>query len=64
LGLEVTEYEPEQFPGLIYCPSEAENVVVLFANGRIVITGSPNLDLAEQTFVLVRNKIEDILTVN
>lgn len=47
LGLEVTEYEPEQFPGLVYRPAEAANVVLLFTSGRVVITGSPNLDAAE-----------------
>ena len=32
LGLEKTEYEPEQFPGLIYRPSSADSVVLLFAS--------------------------------
>jgi transcription initiation factor TFIID TATA-box-binding protein len=47
LGLEKTEYEPEQFPGLIYRPSGADSVVLLFASGRVVITGSPDLDAVE-----------------
>lgn len=64
LGLEVTEYEPEQFPGLVYRPPEASNVVLLFASGRIVITGSQNLNEAQQTFDLARKKVEEILTVN
>jgi transcription initiation factor TFIID TATA-box-binding protein len=64
LGLEVTEYEPEQFPGLVYRPVEATNVVLLFASGRVVITGSPNLDAAEQTFAFVRDKVDSILTID
>jgi len=64
LGLEVTEYEPEQFPGLIYRPAEAANVVLLFASGRIVITGSQDIDAAERTFDLVKNKISDITTID
>ncbi|RLM88215.1 TATA-box-binding protein [Haloarcula sp. Atlit-7R] len=64
LGLEVTEYEPEQFPGLVYRPAEAANVVLLFASGRVVITGSSNLDMAEQTFDLVKKRVTDVLTID
>ena len=48
LGLEKTEYEPEQFPGLIYRPPGADSVVLLFASGRTVITGIPDLNAAEE----------------
>lgn len=61
LGLENTEYEPEQFPGLVYRPPEASNVVLLFGSGRIVITGSADLDAAEQTFEFVRDRVGDLL---
>jgi len=64
LGLEVTEYEPEQFPGLVFRPAEAANVVLLFASGRVVITGSSNLDMAEQTFGLVKKRVTDVLTID
>lgn len=62
LGLEKTEYEPEQFPGLIYRPSSADNVVLLFASGRVVITGSSDFDVVEQTFVALQNEVSDLLT--
>ena len=64
LGLECTEYEPEQFPGLIYRPSGADSVVLLFASGRVVITGSPDLDTAEQTFTALRDEVSDFLVVD
>jgi transcription initiation factor TFIID TATA-box-binding protein len=35
-------YEPEQFPGLIYRMSEPKVVMLLFASGKIVITGAKN----------------------
>jgi len=50
LGLEQTEYEPEQFPGLIYRPPEQDGVVLLFATGRIVITGCRSIEAAEDIF--------------
>lgn len=64
LGLEKTEYEPEQFPGLIYRPSGADSVVLLFASGCVVITGSPDLDAAEQTFTALRDEVMDLLAVD
>ncbi|KAB7515606.1 TATA-box-binding protein [Halosegnis rubeus] len=64
LGLEKTEYEPEQFPGLIYRPAGADSVVLLFASGRVVITGSPDLDAAEQTFAALQDDVTDLLAVD
>lgn len=57
LGLEWTEYEPEQFPGLIYRPPEADCVIMIFSSGRVVITGSSDLDAIESTFEALRNGI-------
>jgi transcription initiation factor TFIID TATA-box-binding protein len=39
LGLENIEYEPEQFPGLVYRLSEPRVVVLIFGSGKLVITG-------------------------
>lgn len=50
LGLEKTEYEPEQFPGLIYRPDSRDCVVLIFATGKVVITGASEFETAEQTF--------------
>jgi transcription initiation factor TFIID TATA-box-binding protein len=61
LGLESTEYEPEQFPGLIYRPPKADSVVLLFASGRVVITGSKDLDTAEHTFSSLQDEVTDLL---
>jgi transcription initiation factor TFIID TATA-box-binding protein len=44
LGLEQTEYEPEQFPGLVYRNPEFESVILIFSTGKAVITGSSDLD--------------------
>ncbi len=62
LGLGRTEYEPDQFPGLIYRPPGADSVVLLFASGRVVVTGSPNLDAVEQTFAAFQDELTDFLT--
>ena len=39
LGLEHVEYEPEQFPGLVYRLDEPSVVVLFFGSGKVVVTG-------------------------
>ena len=40
LGLERVEYEPEQFPGLVYRLDEPKLVLLLFGSGKLVCTGA------------------------
>jgi len=40
LGLENVEYEPEQFPGLVYRLAVPKVVVLLFGSGKLVCTGA------------------------
>lgn len=40
MTLENTEYEPEQFPGLVYKLADTRATFLLFSNGKIVCTGT------------------------
>ena len=40
LGLERVEYEPEQFPGLVYRLGVPKVVLLLFGSGKLVCTGA------------------------
>lgn len=40
MKLDNTEYEPEQFPGLVYKLPEAKATFLLFSNGKVVCTGT------------------------
>jgi len=40
MKLRNTEYEPEQFPGLVYKLDEAKATFLLFSNGKVVCTGT------------------------
>ena len=42
-GIERIEYEPEQFPGLVYRVKEPKIVMLLFSSGKVVCTGGKNL---------------------
>lgn len=57
LGLEETEYDPEQFPGLIYRPTEHSVVLFVFANGKVIITGAPDFETAETGFEHLRSRM-------
>ena len=58
LGLEQTEYEPEQFPALIY--RGHESVILIFASGKIVCTGLTDLDETSSAVDEITGQIESL----
>ncbi len=51
-----TEYEPEQFPGLVYKLMEAKATFLLFSNGKVVCTGTKSeQEVNEALDMLVEN---------
>ena len=44
LPFEHSEYEPEQFPGLIYHLKDPNVVFLIFASGKCVISGSKTFE--------------------
>ena len=60
LGLENTEYEPEQFPGLIYRPPSFEVTLLLFASGKIIVGGTTDRDQALDAVNHLREKIDSV----
>jgi len=57
LQLENTEYEPEQFPGLVYKLIEPPATFLLFSNGKLVCTGTKNKDQLEQSMVQLNKNV-------
>jgi transcription initiation factor TFIID TATA-box-binding protein len=41
--VEGTEYEPEQFPGLVYRVKDPKAAMLIFSSGKIVCTGARNI---------------------
>ena len=60
IGLENTEYEPEQFPGLVYRMKGPKVVLLLFGSGKIVCTGAKSIEDAENAATKVREKLEGL----
>lgn len=46
LGMEHTEYEPEQFPGLIYRPPQHQVTQLVFASGKVIVGGTTDRAVA------------------
>jgi transcription initiation factor TFIID TATA-box-binding protein len=60
LGLEFTEYEPEQFPGLVYRPTNYDCVMLLFGSGKVIITGATAVDSAEEAVTDLLEQIDTL----
>lgn len=60
LGLENIEYEPEQFPGLVYRLSEPKAVVLLFGSGKLVITGGKKTEDVEAAVKKISKELKGL----
>ncbi len=60
LKLENTEYEPEQFPGLVYKLKGEKATFLLFSNGKIVCTGTTSEEEVHRATDKLIEKIKSI----
>ena len=58
--LENTEYEPEQFPGLVYKLPGARATFLLFTNGKIVCTGTNSKEGVYHAIELLMKKLKAV----
>jgi len=58
LQLENTEYEPEQFPGLVYKLNDPTATFLLFSNGKLVCTGTKNKQQLEESMIQLNKNIK------
>lgn len=61
LNLENIEYEPEQFPGLVYRLDDPKIVALLFSSGKVILTGGRNLDDVRAGLDKLEKKLDNIL---
>ena len=60
LNIENVEYEPEQFPGLVYRIKDPKIVVLIFSSGKIILTGGKNLEDVRKALAVLEKKLESI----
>ena len=61
LPFEKTEYEPEQFPGLIYRIDDPSAVCLVFSSGKCVITGTKSPDEANEAADALMDELNGVL---
>ena len=59
-SLEQAEYEPEQFPGLVYRLDEPKTATLLFRSGKANCTGAKNVEDVRKTVSIITEKLEKI----
>jgi len=58
--LEGTEYEPEQFPGLVYRIKDPKVAFLLFSSGKIVCTGARKIEDIEFAVNSLSKKLKNM----
>ena len=61
LNVENIEYEPEQFPGLVYRIKDPKIVVLIFSSGKIILTGGKTLEDVRKGLAVLEQKLESIM---
>ena len=61
MEMENIEYEPEQFPDLVYKLIEPNATFLLFSNGKLVCTGTKNKKQLEYSMVQLLKNIKAVL---
>lgn len=61
LELENTEYEPEQFPGLVYKLTNPTATFLLFSNGKLVCTGTKNKAQLDDSIIQLNKNVRAAL---
>jgi len=61
LGLENVEYEPEQFPGLVYRIDEPKVAMLIFSSGKIVCAGARK---EEDVTIAVEKLKKDLISLD
>jgi len=64
LQLENTEYEPEQFPGLVYKLVEPTATFLLFSNGKLVCTGTKNKEQLDESMKQLNKNVRQAIREN
>ncbi len=59
-SLEEAEYEPEQFPGLVYRLKNPKTATLLFRSGKSNITGAKNIEDVRKTIDIIAEKLKKL----
>jgi transcription initiation factor TFIID TATA-box-binding protein len=60
MDCEDTEYEPEQFPGLIFRLAEPKTVMLIFKSGKMIVTGAKTVAQANTAAEKTKEMLQTI----
>ena len=60
MDCEDTEYEPEQFPGLIFRLAEPKTVMLIFKSGKMIVTGAKTVQQANTAAEKTKEMLQTI----
>ena len=58
--LEGVEYEPEQFPGMVFRTIKPKAAILIFSTGRFVVAGAKSLDDVREVFDMLLERLRNI----
>ena len=58
-GLENIEYEPEQFPGLVFRMKDPKVVILIFSTGKVICTGARSKENVDQALTNMHRELEE-----
>ncbi|MFO7710288.1 MAG: TATA-box-binding protein [Candidatus Woesearchaeota archaeon] len=63
ISLNNVEYEPEQFPGLVYKIRDPKTSFLLFGNGKIVVTGIKNENDLNRALEVLETNLSKVMEI-
>ncbi len=60
LLLKNVNYEPDQFPGLIYNMDDISAILLIFSSGKIICTGAKSFDDASNGIEMMKEKLSSL----
>ncbi|MGM5487524.1 MAG: TATA-box-binding protein [Nanobdellota archaeon] len=63
ISLNNVEYEPEQFPGLVYKIRDPKTSFLLFGNGKIVVTGIKNEEDLNRALEVLETNLSKVMEI-
>ena len=58
--MEGVEYEPEQFPGMVFRTIKPKAAILIFSTGRFVVAGAKSLEEAREAFNILLERLQSM----
>jgi transcription initiation factor TFIID TATA-box-binding protein len=63
-SIDSAEYDPDQFPGLIYKLRRPKTITLIFSRGYSVCSGATSIPNAKAALIIIYKKLKDLNVIN